>query len=120
MKIIPVIHCKNMERALDFYTVLLDFIILYPGTTADEPVITIANNDAEIQLSTMDGTINATLNISVHDVDLLFSKYIQRGLDTSANQNSPVHQCPLNQTWGMREFYVTDPDGHTLRFGQPI
>ena len=26
----------------------------------------------------------------------------------------------MNQTWGIREFYVTDADGNTLRFGEPI
>ena len=39
---------------------------------------------------------------------------------TSNKKESPVHQEPLNQTWGMREFYVTDNDGNTLRFGKPI
>jgi uncharacterized glyoxalase superfamily protein PhnB len=28
-------------------------------------------------------------------------------------------QEPLDQTWGMREFYVHDPDGNTLRFSAP-
>jgi len=27
---------------------------------------------------------------------------------------------PTDQTWGTREFYVTDADGNTLRFCQPI
>jgi hypothetical protein len=27
---------------------------------------------------------------------------------------------PIDQSWGMREFYVTDPSGNTLRFGKFI
>ena len=41
-----------------------------------------------------------------------------RGLDPSGKPDSPVHQGPLDQTWGTREFYVDDPDGNTLRFTQ--
>jgi hypothetical protein len=26
----------------------------------------------------------------------------------------------VNQTWGMRELYVRDPDGNSVRFGAPI
>ena len=60
------------------------------------------------------------MNLLVEDVDTLFKIYVQRGLDTSKKKESPVHQGPVNQTWGMREFYVNDPDGNTLRFRQPI
>jgi hypothetical protein len=31
-----------------------------------------------------------------------------------------VHEGPIDQSWGMREFYVTDEDGNTLRFGRPL
>jgi hypothetical protein len=54
----------------------------------------------------------------VNDVDALFQKYLSRGLDRSTKTDSPVHQSPVDQTWGSREFYVTDPDGNTLRFVQ--
>lgn len=31
---------------------------------------------------------------------------------------SMVHEGPIDQSWGTREFYVDDPDGNTLRFTQ--
>ena len=120
MKIIPILHCKNMQRSLEFYTIILDFILRHPGTTADEPVVTIVNEGAGIQLSIIDGTPAIAINIETDDVDGLFKKYLQRGLDTSGKENSPVHQGPIDQTWGWREFYVTDPDGNTLRFRKLI
>jgi hypothetical protein len=43
-----------------------------------------------------------------------------RGLVRPKKENSPVHEGPVNQTWGNREFYVTDEDGNTLRFTMPI
>src|SRR5438477_12190220 len=29
-----------------------------------------------------------------------------------------VHEGPIDQSWGTREFYVDDPDSNTLRFTQ--
>ncbi len=122
MKVIPIMKCKDMHESLSFYTNVLDFEIKYPGTTADEPVVTVINGEAEIQLSTMpgDSLFGCALNVRVGEVDELFKKYLERGLDTSNKKGSPVHQGPLDQTWGMREFYVNDPNGNTLRFGKPI
>ena len=120
MKVIPILKCKDMRESLSFYTNILDFEIKYPGTTANEPVITLKNGNAEIQLSTWDGVFGTTINLRVDDVDGLFRKYIERGLDISNKKESPVHQGPLDQTWGMREFYVTDSNGNTLRYSKPI
>ena len=52
------------------------------------------------------------------DVDALFAGFRARGLDPSGKPDSPVHQGPLDQTWGTREFYAEDPDGNVLRFTQ--
>lgn len=109
-----------MARSIAFYTQTLDFGLKDPNDTSE--VIDLINGDAELQLSMMrgDSVFGCAVNVRVDDVDELFRKYIARGLDTSGREHSPVHQGPLDQTWGMREFYVTDPDGNTLRFGTPI
>ena len=120
MKAIPIMRCRNMRESLLFYTRVLDFHIKYAGATADEPVVTIVNGNAEIQLSVTDGVFGSPVNVRVDDIDKLFQKYIERGLKISGKPNSPVHQGPIDQTWGMREFYVDDPNGNTLRFGMPI
>lgn len=103
-----------------FYTRVLDFHIKYPGTTSEDPVVTIANGTAELQLSISDGVYGNPVNIRVDEVDKLFQKYLGRGLDPSNKKESPVHQGPLDQTWGTREFYVNDPNGNTLRFCMPV
>jgi catechol 2,3-dioxygenase-like lactoylglutathione lyase family enzyme len=120
MKAIPIIRCRNMRESLVFYTRVLDFKIKYPGACSEDPVVTIVNGTAELQLSVADGVFGTPLNIRVDDVDGLFRKYLSRGLDTSAKRESPVHQGPLDQTWGTREFYVNDPNGNTLRFCMPL
>jgi catechol 2,3-dioxygenase-like lactoylglutathione lyase family enzyme len=116
MKIVPIMHCRDMAASISFYTEVLDFRIKYRGAGASNPVVTLINGIAEIELSVVDGTFGNPVNIIVDEVDNLFKKYISRGLDTSNKKGSPVHQGPLDQTWGTREFYVNDPDNNTLRF----
>ena len=56
----------------------------------------------------------------VDDVDALFERFKQAGLEVPCKPESPVEEGPVDQTWGMREVYVRDPDGNTLRFGSSI
>ena len=105
-----------------FYTGILDFKKKYPEASDTDWVVDLVQGDAEIQLSQHagDGAFGCAINLRVKDVDGLFRKYVERGLDTTGREDSPVHRGPVNQTWGIREFYVTDADGNTLRFGEPI
>ena len=119
---IPLLRCRDMKEAISFYTSILDFKLKYPDASADDWVVDLVNEDAELQLTSLEGDQNPgiAVNVRVDEVDSLFEKYIKRGLDISNKKHSPVHQGPLNQSWGMREFYVTDPSGNTLRFGKLI
>ncbi len=107
-----------MKVALDFYTGILDFKIKYIEATKNDPVVILKNGSVQIMLSTMVGEkpFRTAANIYVRDVDKLFKKYLSTGLDISGRTDSPVHHGPLNQIWGTREFYVSDPDDNTLCF----
>ncbi|HWP83172.1 MAG TPA: glyoxalase superfamily protein [Bacteroidota bacterium] len=122
MKIIPVIKCIKMEESISFYTRILGFQIKSGGFAPESPVVDLIKGESELQLSTLsgDGVLGSAVNILVDDVDKCFQECIRRGLDTSRKRESPVHQGPVNQTWGKREFYVQDPSGNTLRFVGPI
>ena len=120
MKIIPLLRCNNLKESIAFYTDILDFTLKYPDESDNEWVIDIMNGDAEIMLASRDGTPRIPVVIMVNNVDALFDKYISRGLIIPNRANSPVHNSPIDQTWGMREFYVDDPSGNTLRFAQSI
>ena len=119
MKMIPIFRCTNMAKSVRFYTTVLDFK-LYPTDTENDIVVTLLNGDAALMLTQLEGDqkIGIAANVLVTDIDNLFKKYVSRGLDNSAKKDSPVHQSPIDQTWGSREFYVTDADGNTLRFVQ--
>jgi uncharacterized glyoxalase superfamily protein PhnB len=93
----------------------------YPEERSEDWPIHLVNDGVEFQLS-HEGHFGTPINIrlaSAAEVDAFFAKYSARGPDTSAKRESPVHQGPLDQTWGMREFYINDPDGNTLRFSAP-
>lgn len=120
MKTIPLLRCNDLKEAIAFYTNVLDFTLKYPNESDDEWVIEIINDDAEIILARMDGTPRIAIYVRVDDVDAIFKKYVDRGLIVPSNPNSPVHNSPMDQTWGLREFYVNDPSGNTLRFATPI
>ena len=115
---IPLFKCRNMKTALDFYTRILDFKLKYADASVNDWVVDLINGDAELQLTVLESNnlFGSVVNVWVDDIDGLFNKYLERGLDTSRKKESPVHQGPLNQTWGTREFYVTDDDNNTLRF----
>lgn len=66
---------------------------------------------------TGDGEFGQAVVVMIEDIDGRFLKFLSRGL-IPPDRDSPVHQRPVNQTWGTREFYVDDPDGNTLRFTQ--
>jgi uncharacterized glyoxalase superfamily protein PhnB len=111
-----------MREALAFYTNILDFEMNEPGATSDDWVVLLSNGDAELMLTSLreDQKMGINANVLVDDIDGLFQKYLNRGLDITNKKGSPVHQGSIDQSWGNREFYVTDADGNTLRFFKPF
>ena len=122
MKMIPIFRCRSMKETVSFYTNILDFEMNEPGASPDDWVVLLSNGGAELLLTSLEGDqkIGIATNVLVGNIDELFQKYLSRGLNTSNKEGSPVHQGPIDQSWGNREFYVTDPDGNTLRFFKPI
>jgi catechol 2,3-dioxygenase-like lactoylglutathione lyase family enzyme len=121
--IIPNVRCRSMRAALAFYTGILDFVRVDGDDTLDDPSFSaIARGVDFIFLSSHggDGSFGQAIAILTDDVDALFRKFRGRGLATRGNPDAPqeVHEGPIDQTWGTREFYVDDPDGNTLRFTQ--
>jgi catechol 2,3-dioxygenase-like lactoylglutathione lyase family enzyme len=121
MKLIPLFKVRDLKKAVTFYTQVLDFELKYPDYEDNEWGADLVNDGIELQLTVIenDTLFGSVINLWVDNVDSLFAKYVSRGLDTSHKKQSPVHQGPTDQTWGTREFYVTDNDGNTVRFCQP-
>ena len=116
MKMVPIFYVDDMAAALDFYTRLLDFE-LAPWDSADDIVVSLMRGSLELMLTALPTDQAAQVNaiLLVDDVEGLFARWTGRGLDQSHRTDSPVHLGPVAQSWGTREFYVTDPSGNTLR-----
>ncbi len=50
--------------------------------------------------------------ITVEGVDALHEELAARG--------APILSPPVTEPWGMREFGIRTPDGHRIRFGEPL
>ena len=125
MKAVPVIKCSDLDQSLRFYTEVLDFERRWPGYEELERsngVIDLIRDGAEIQLSRHagDGVFGSVTRIFVDSVDERYNTFRSRGLDTIKRPESPVHTAPVDQTWGLREYSVRDPDGNSLNFCQVI
>jgi catechol 2,3-dioxygenase-like lactoylglutathione lyase family enzyme len=121
MAIIPTVRCSNMRNSLEFYTAVLDFERVGGDDNLDDPSFSVISRGGDrLFLSSHrgDGEYGQAIVIETESVDEVFRMLRQRGLRTPGNPNSPVHEGPIDQSWGTREFYVDDPDGNTLRFTQ--
>ena len=124
MRIVPVIKSSDLRRSLHFYTEVLDFERKWPGYEEREMangVIDLVRDGAELQLSrhSGDGVFGSVNRVFVDDVDERYLTFRARGLNTTQRPESPIHTAPVDQTWGLREFAVTDPDGNGLCFCMP-
>jgi catechol 2,3-dioxygenase-like lactoylglutathione lyase family enzyme len=121
MAIIPTVKCSDIRRSVDFYTGVLDFEVHPAWSELTDPGFAWLTRDGDVlHLSSHrgDGVFGQAVVVEVAGIDGLFETFLSRGLKTPGSPDSPVHEGPLDQTWGTREFYVNDPDGNTLRFTQ--
>ena len=123
MAILTTVRCRSMKTSLAFYTSVLDFERVEGDDDPTDPSFsTLSRNGDRLLLSSHsgDGEFGQVIVVTTDDVDAIFRKFRKRGLRTPGNPDAPehVHEGPIDQSWGTREFYVDDPDGNTLRFTQ--
>lgn len=123
MAIIPTIRCREVARSLAFYTQTLDFHLPDGEVAPTDPgFCVLERNGDRVFLSSHagDGEFGQAVVVECDDVDALVHDFRARRLVTPGDPRLPtqVHEGPIDQSWGTREFYVDDPDGNTLRFVQ--
>jgi catechol 2,3-dioxygenase-like lactoylglutathione lyase family enzyme len=123
MAIIPTVRCTRMKASIAFYTGVLDFEWVDGDDDQRDPSYSMLMREGgSLILSSHrgDGTFGQAIVVQTDDVEALFRKFRARGLRTPGDPDAPkeVHEGPIHQSWGTREFYVKDPDGNTLRFTQ--
>lgn len=111
----PVHRCVDLDRALDFYVRILNAKLEF----REGPYAGVKWNEHRFHVSTNsgDGAFGAATVVDVVDVDVVFAALTTNGYVTPKDRG-PVFLGPTDQTWGTREWYVSDPDGNVLRFTQ--
>ena len=124
MSIQPFIRCSDIQASLDFYTNTLDFEVLQAPDPDPESFMSmyahLKRGESAIHLSQHagDGVFGSVIYVRVSDLDGIYRTFRRNGLKTQ--EASGITMEPVEQTWGMKEFYVADPDGNRIRFGQSI
>jgi catechol 2,3-dioxygenase-like lactoylglutathione lyase family enzyme len=119
--LIPTFTVRDIREAIAFYTDVLDFKLAFL-MNEDAPFYAgLTRGEDELHLSLhSDGRPfgHCSAIVVCENVGALFASFRARGLSVPARPDSPVHEGPLDQTWGTREVYIDDPSGNTLCFQQ--
>lgn len=115
---IPVLHMTNADATEQFYCgrlgFRLEFQVPASATKRDPCYMGVARDGAVLHLSSQagDSVVGGVVYFISDDVDTLHEEFVAK--------NVRIHIAPMDQTWGMRELYVLDPDGNSVRFGAPV
>ena len=127
MSIEPTIKCKEISAALKFYTEILDFIVVQPPDPEPDSFMSkyalLEREGCLVHLSSHDGdgVFGNVIYVRVNDINPLYRQFVNNGLNTQTpNEYPSLRIPPVEQTWGMKEFSVTDPDGNKITFGHQI
>ena len=117
------LNVRDMQASLDFYRGLLDFSVI-ADFEIDGHVAwaRLRRDDVELMLNASPGVAGRPLRqarsyddvllyFNVDDVDGLHQRFADAGAGAGAIDN---------ESYGMREFTVRDPDGYELAFGSSI
>ena len=127
MSIQPFIKCSDVRASLEFYTEVLDFEVVREPDSDPASFMSkyslIERDSCLLHLSSHedDGVFGNCIYVQVNDIDPLYRKFIDNGLNVDAPQEFPSLRIPpVEQSWGMKEFSVSDPDGTKITFGHSI
>ena len=108
--VIPILNVSDFQASVKYYTEKLGFTKAWDW--GNPPTFGCVTRDKiEIFFCLRgQGQSGTWHSIFVNDVDALFTELKERG--------AKIVMPPKDEPWGVREFHVEDPDGHTFRFGQ--
>ncbi len=124
MSIEPFIKCSDIKVSLNFYVNLLDFKVVQAPDSNPESFMSmyayLKREESFIHLSQHagDGVFGNVIYVQVKSIDAIYSTFLNNGI--KIQEKSGIAMEPVEQTWGMKEFYIADPDGNRIRFGQQI
>ncbi|MEQ8708962.1 MAG: VOC family protein [Rhodospirillales bacterium] len=118
---VSIVPVSDIRRTVAFYTDILGFENRF--TSEDESFAIVIHGEAAIHLVRTDSesalratSENISIYLWVREVDALYESMRSRLEQLSEGRLRP----PFDQSYGMREFHVKDPDGCLLFFGEDI
>jgi catechol 2,3-dioxygenase-like lactoylglutathione lyase family enzyme len=115
---VPVLRVANADAATAFYRDRLGFAVLSswrPNPRAVDPCyMTMVRDGVRLHIHSFGSQpIGAgAAYLIVDNVDALHAELVSQGV--------PIPHEPIDQTWGVREIVVRDPDGNVLTIGQRL
>ena len=118
--LIPILICEDVQRSIAFYCEVLDFkIVNRMDDVGKTGWASLVNGSAQIMLG------SATYLPEPKKTDgkypqvqyYFYSEDVEALRRAIAEKNYPVSELAV-RFYGMKEFELTDPDGHMLIFGQ--
>lgn len=99
---------SDLDRSRRFYTEVVGLTAGYDNGAM------VAFEGAGLVIDLADGDIGkgTIVAFACEDVDAEYRRLAERG--------ASVGEPPQDRFWGVRNFYLTDPDGHELEFEQPL
>ena len=108
----PGLAVADLDRAVVFYTEKLGFSVSFINGKA---YAVVRRDNVEIGLGLDHSERNAghgSCYVKLKGIDAIHG-------ELSAKRVPMTHDL-RNESYGMREFMITDPDGNTINFGEPI
>lgn len=119
--LVPTLFVRDVAEEVAFLTEVLDFTLDFM-TTTDDPFYAVLTRGAdELHVAKPGGRGQygyGAVIVQCEGIDALFADFVARGLAVPIRPESPVHEGPLDQTWGTREVYIDDASGNTLIYQQ--
>ena len=127
MTIEPFIKCGDIPTSIAFYTELLDFHVQVAPDPDKNAFMSkhalLRWGDSFVHLSSHegDGVFGNVIYVRIDNIEKLYEKVLSLDINTEEPNNYPAVTIKLTeQTWGMKEFSVRDPDGNKITFGQQL
>jgi len=127
MTIEACIKCRDVQLSLVFYTKVLDFSIQVPPDPDPSVFMSkyalLSRGASLLHLSSHegDGVFGNLIYVRTDEIEELYEKFVSRGLNTKEPDNYPALTIKLTeQSWGMKEFSIRDPDSNKITFGQEV
>jgi catechol 2,3-dioxygenase-like lactoylglutathione lyase family enzyme len=107
----PILGTRDIQRAIDFYTQLLGFVLAFGDKTEPPNYVGFRRDAVELHMQFQFEHEMSTirLRLLVSDPDALFHEYQQLGVELSPNG-------VRDTAWGTREFSLYDLDRNSLTF----